>query len=493
MDRSDNMPSVVGPSHDTPAEMPRYLMLAEALRAAMQDGRLPAGARLASVREAAKQRQVSLNTVLAAYRHLESRGLIEARPQSGYYVRSQLAAPPLPTTTVPESEAQPADLVVLNQIAAVLAANQRQDHIDLSLACPKGGDFYPGAKLGKLVHELTRRKPELLTDYCLPPGPLLLRQEICRHAHSLGMELDPAQICLTNGCMEALQLALRAVTRPGDTVGLESPTYFNLLPLLDRLGLKTVEIPTHPETGLAVDAVELLLQEKRLQAIVAMPNVHNPLGCCMPLAAKQRLARLVNDYRVPLIEDALYAELQFDMPLAPAVKAFDRDGWVLVCASYTKTLAPGFRIGWIEAGRFSRDVADLKFCSSVAQPALLAEATGLFLQMGGYEQHLRRLRRLYAAQLDRLRGLLAAHFPVGTRATAPQGGFLLWVELPEGCDSALLFRQALQHKISIMPGTLYSPSGRYNRHIRLSGCYPFSERHIKALLQLGELTNKQLG
>ena len=471
---------------------PLYQALAHELRQAMNDGRLPPGERLPSVREASRQRGLSVNTVLAAYRQLETHGLIEARPQSGYYVRSRLATPPAPRFHPEPGAAQAAESRVLSRITQVIAAQSSADNIDLSLACPKGGDFYPGERLSRLVADLARRRPGLLTDYSLPPGPLLLRREICRHAQELAMTLAPDDILLTNGCMEALQLALRAVTRPGDTIALESPTYFNLIPLAERLGLKTIELPTHPDTGLSLDALELLLSERRVQAIVAMPNVHNPLGTSMPIASKRRLAGLLADYRVPLIEDALYAELQYATPLQPTVKAFDRDGWVIICASYTKTLAPGFRLGWMEGGRFRRDLAELKFCSSVAQPALLGEALGVFLENGGYAQHLRRLRRTYAGQIERLRGLIDTAFPAGTRATQPTGGFLVWVELPHGCDTNRLFDAALARRISITPGTLFSPSGRYSGHLRLSGCYPFTERHIHALMTLGELAAAQL-
>ena len=476
--------------HDTP--LPLYQTLALELRHAMNDGRLPAGERLPSVREAAKSRGLSINTVLAAYRQLETHGLIEARPQSGYFVRSRLPTPPAPRFAPASTTAQPAETVVLDQITRVLGAQSSSDTTDLSLACPKGGDFYPGERLSRLVADLARHRPQLLTDYSLPPGSLLLRREICRHAQDLAMTLAPDDIILTNGCMEALQLALRAVTRPGDTIALESPTYFNLIPLAERLGLRTIEVPTHPDTGMSLDALELLLSEKRLQAIVAMPNVHNPLGTSMPIDSKRRLAELANTYKVPVIEDALYAELQYTTPLQPAAKAFDRDGWVIVCASYTKTLAPGFRIGWMEGGRFRRELSELKFCSSVSQPALLCEALGVFLENGGYAQHLRRLRRTYAGQIDRLRALIDSAFPDGTRATQPTGGFLLWVQLPAGCDANRLFDAALARRISITPGNLFSPSGRYTQHIRLSGCYPFSDRYVHALMSLGELAAQQL-
>ena len=469
-----------------------YQTLAEELRGAISDGRLPPGSRLPSVRESARSRALSINTVLAAYRQLEARGQIEARPQSGYFVRSRLPSPPPPPLSLRSAQARSATSAVLERITAVVTAQADAQTIDLSLACPKSSDFYPGRALGRLLAEHARRRPELFTDYSLPPGPLLLRREICRHEHDLGMTLLPDNVILTNGCMEALQLALRGVTRPGDTIALESPTYFNLISLAAHLGLRTIEVPTHPEQGMSLDALELLLSEKRVQAIVAMPSVHNPLGTCLPAAGKRRLAELANGYRVPLIEDALYAELQYAAPLQPTVKSFDRDGWVILCTSYTKTLAPGFRVGWMEAGRFTRRIAEIKFSASIAQPAFLGEVLGAYLESGGYAQHLRRLRRVYAAQVDRLRGTLDDVFPSGTRATEPTGGFLVWVELPPGCDANTLCDQALERGITITPGSLFSPSGRHRRHVRLSACHHFSDRYVHALLTLGELAQRQV-
>jgi DNA-binding transcriptional MocR family regulator len=467
-----------------------YRALADELAAAIARGSLAAGARLPSVRSAARERGLALNTVTAAYRQLEDRGLIEARPQSGYYVKSTLPALREPLRAAPEG-VDLASVEMRDLVSVVLRCQQREEYVDLALACPHGEVFYPGARLARLTASLLRRQPGIVSRYALPPGAARLRGQIARRAMALGMRLAPDDILITHGAMEALQLALRAVTRPGDTVGVESPTYFNLYPLLASLGLRALEIPTHPQHGLSLDALEMLLQEGRLAALVAMPTVHNPLGCTMPLAGKQRLAGLVARYRVPLIEDALYAELQFDAALSPAVKAFDREGWVMVCASYTKTLAPDYRIGWLEAGRFGDAVRQLKFGSSIAESALLTEAIGLLLENGGYDHHLRGLRRRYANQLDSVRGLIARRFPPGTRATQPVGGFLLWLELPEGIDTLQLFHAALAEGIVIMPGVLYSGGARFRHCLRISCCHELDERFMGALSRLGELACAQ--
>ena len=469
-----------------------YQTLAEDLRNAIDDGRLAASTRLPSVRECATSRRLSINTVLAAYRQLEAHGWIEARPQAGYFVRARLAAPAvLPTPQTPPA-ARHAESAVLDRIARMVAAQSDPKVIDLSLACPKSSDFYPAKPLARLVAEHARHKPGLLTEYPFPPGPLRLREAIARQATDLGMQLLADDILLTNGCMEALQLALRAVTRPGDTIAVESPTYFNLISLAEHLGLRTIEVPTHPNRGLSLEALELLLAEGRVQAVVAMPSIHNPLGTSMSVEAKRTLAGLAAQYRVPVIEDALYAELQYATPLPPTVKAFDTDGWVILCTSYSKTLAPGLRIGWMQAGRFKERVAALKFSASISQPAFLAEVIGAFLESGGYAAHLRRLRRINATYVERLRGLIESGFPAGTRATEPGGGFIVWVELPAACDANRLCDDALARGITITPGTLFSPSGRHRHHVRLSACHHFTDRYVHALMTLGELAQRQL-
>ncbi|PRF63001.1 GntR family transcriptional regulator, partial [Burkholderia multivorans] len=335
-----------------------YRALADELSVAITSGRLPAGSGLPSLRECAAKRKLSLNTVTAAYRLLEDRGLIAARPQSGFYVCSKLPEPQYSLRRIPKD---PMGGAQEDLMSLVLESQHRPEHIDLAFAGPRGKKFYPGERLARITNSVLHRQTELISAYALPPGSDLLREQIARRGMRLGMTLSADDIVLTHGAMEALHLALRAVTSAGDHVGIEAPSYFNLYPLLSSLGLKAIEIPTHPQRGLDVDAVETLLREKRIAALVAMPTVHNPLGCTMPVDAKQRLAKLVNQHGVPLIEDAVYAELQYVEPLEPAVKAFDRKGWVLVCAGFSKTLAPDYRLGWVDGGRFGGAVRRLKF------------------------------------------------------------------------------------------------------------------------------------
>ncbi|MDN0077535.1 PLP-dependent aminotransferase family protein [Crenobacter sp. SG2303] len=473
------------------AQEPIYQQLVNEWIELIQKGVVRPGEKLPSVRKACDMHKVSPSTILAAYRALEDRGFIEARPQSGFYVKAA-ATLPLPRMRK-QSIGQPSGEALLDHLEAVLAAQAQEGYIDLSLASPRGSDFYPTTRLKHILNRLTRAQPELATDYPFPPGSARLRRQIAQRVVGWGVVLAPEDLLITNGCTEALQLALRAVCKPGDTVAVESPTYFALIPLFRSLGLTAIEIPTHPNDGMSVDALEVLLAEKRLNAILVQPTVSNPLGSSMPLAAKKRLAELVNHYQVPLIEDTPHAELYYGAITPDAVKAYDQDGWVILCSSFSKALAPGFRIGWMAPGRFLRDTTRLKFASSIAQPRLLEETLAEYLESGGFDHHLRLLRRHFMAQMERLRGFVAERFPAGTRASSPSGGCLLWVELPPQVDTLALFRAALAERITVVPGLLYSPRGRYRNCLRLSCCYPWSDAYERALGRVAELAAELCG
>lgn len=462
-----------------------YLQLADKIAAAIQQGIIAPGSKLLSVRDCARQRKLSINTVTAAYRLLEDKGLIEARPKSGYFVRIQL---PEPTQPLKPSRADERQADTLNAfIEAILSHQDQPDYVDFGLACPRGKAFYPSERLSRLTAGILRKQSDLVAKYALPPGSLALRQQIAQRLIQLGVSVSADDLILTHGVLDALNLAIRAVTKPGATVIVETPTYFNLYPLLETLGVNWLEITTHPLTGMDLDELEATLQQTPIAAIITIPTVHNPLGFTMSRENKARLAKMANQYQVPVIEDAQHADLQFVNPPEPLLKAYDEGGWVMTSASYTKTLAPDFRIGWIAPGRFHESIRKLKFLTSVAESSLLSEAIAQFLENGGYERHLRNLRRLYSMQINHIRSLIAQYFPAGTRASQPTGGFILWLELPDNINSLELARRALAEHIVCIPGLLYSTSQRYQNCLRLTCCFEMSEKYIQGLKRLGEI------
>lgn len=456
------------------------------IAAAITHGQLPPGSRLPSIREYASMQGVSLNSVKTAYRLLEDRGLISARPKSGYFVCDNL--PELSEKHGGNTINTVVQLTGMNNLLSlILEYQQRGDCIDLALACPTGDIFYPLTRLRKMTARMVRSPLAFLPVYTMSPGSIKLRTQIARRGLRLGMVQSADDIIITHGTMEALHLAVRASTQPGDTVAVETPTFFNLYPMLEQLGRKIISLPTHPRRGLCLDTLATLASQKNIKAVITIPSGHNPLGFSMPLESRKELAAMASSWQFAVIEDAMYAELQFSEHPLPNIKAFDEDGWVMVCASYTKTIAPDFRIGWIDAGRYRNQVRQMKFNTSVSESSLLSETLGNFLETGSYDLHLRHLRKIYIRQIDAVRACIAANFPEGTRVSRPQGGFILWIELPQSIDALSLFYRALSENIICMPGLLCSGNPAFGHCLRLAVCFEITEKHRAAIKRLGEL------
>jgi DNA-binding transcriptional MocR family regulator len=382
-----------------------------------------------------------------------------------------------------------ARLVGISALVQQVLDARRPEVVSFGAACPSA-DYMPTGKLQRAVSSIARRKPLSLTQYVLPPGNEELRRQIARKALDYGCNLAAKDVIITHGCMEALNLCVRAVAKPGDTIALESPTYFGLLQILESLQIKALEIPTHPREGISLEALEFALERSSIAALITMPNAQNPLGFTMSDENKKRLVRMMDKRGVPLIEDDVYGDLYYGDRRPLPAKAFDRSGNVMLCSSFTKTVAPGFRLGWVSPGRWHAQVQMAKFINTVGTPELLQLAVADFLAGGGYDRQLRNLRRVFRDQLSHISTAIVEHFPSGTRITRPAGGFILWVELPGDCDSEELFRQALRNKISFGPGTLFSASGRYRHCIRLGCAEPWSPRVQQAIAKLGELIKK---
>jgi DNA-binding transcriptional MocR family regulator len=415
--------------------------------------------------------------------------LIEARPQSGYYVRALNRAMEEPATSRPPRA--PRLVGVHEMVSRVLEACRQRDVVPLGGAIP-GMELVPVAKLQRILSAISRGQPQLMASYGMPPGRDELRRQVALRARDWGVSVTADEIVVTHGCMEALNLCLRAVTQPGDIVALESPTYYGVLQIIESLGLKALEIPTHSRDGISLDALALAIEREKVKACLIMPNVSNPLGSSMPDAAKKRLVQLLAEHDIPLIEDGVYNALHFGAKPPHAAKAYDRKGMVMLCSSFTKSLAPAFRVGWAAPGRYYEQVKMLKFMNTGGMSDLLQLTVAEFLENGGYDRHLRALRKSYARQTDLVQGAVAKHFPAGTRATRPSGGFVLWVELPAGCDAVELFEHAMREQIGFAPGPMFSATDRYHNCLRLSCAAQWGPRVENALARLGELARRQL-
>ncbi|WP_374109873.1 PLP-dependent aminotransferase family protein [Pelomonas sp. CA6] len=465
--------------------MPRYQQLADDLADAIRSGLLRSGERLPSVRETCALRAVSPSTVFQAYGLLETEGLIEARPRSGYYVR----APRRPARSTPEAakardEATP--VAITDLVFALLGAAGDEHVVPLGSAFP-AAHLFPFAELARSGARAMRRlKPAQVTGALTAGDPGLRAQLLHRYA-AHGVPLADDELLMTNGAMEALNLCLQAVTRPGDVVVVESPTFYTALQALERLQLKAVEVATDPQGGVELAALEALLQRQKVAACWLMPSFQNPLGALMTPQRKQALVALLARHQVPLIEDDVYGELYAPGRRPPPAKAFDREGLVLHCSSFSKCLAPGYRVGWAAAGRFAPAVQRLKMMGSLASSLPPQLALADYLAQGAYERHLRRLRSALTEQRLHALRLVERHFPAGTRVTRPAGGYFLWLELPPQVDALALHHQAMAQGISTAPGPLFSADGRFGHHLRLNVGHPGDPRFDPALRRVGEL------
>jgi DNA-binding transcriptional MocR family regulator len=466
-----------------------YRRIADHYLGAIRAGSLGTGARFPSVRRLMSTHEVSLSTALQACRYLEDQGWLEARPRSGYFVRQPRRAGLLPANEVQASAPpDPADYVGIHARVSEIIALGQQQPVSVNLALAIGApELYPGDALQRTMQRLLRQQPAILTTQSRRHGHPLLRGALARRALSRGIVAAPEEVVVTHGCIESINLALRAVTRPGDTVVVESPTFYGLLQVLESLGLRALEVPASPYTGLSLDALAFALeQDASIKAVVSMPTGHNPLGCVMPDAHKQRLVQLCEARGIALIEDDIYGDMGGDTPYR-AAKAFDRGGHVIYCHSLNKLLAPGFRLGWMIAGRWQARIEMLKYANTRYNEELPQMVAGEFIDGPGYDRHLQKLRQSLRTQREQMAECVARYFPAGTRLSVPEAGMLLWVELPEGVSSYALFKAALAEGIKLSPGGMFSNSPRFDNFLRLSCGRPHSAAVEAALKRVGAL------
>ena len=467
----------------------RYEMLAQYVRDCIDQGTWQPGERLPSVRQMAELRGVSVTTVLEGYRRLEDWGLIVARPQSGYYVQS----PPTAACETPEAGAPAKRTSVVGRSALIQSLlDEAQEGTRMPFgAAMVDSSFLPQPLLARTMGRILRERPAEAQRYAFAPGLAALRHQIARRLGIAGYPASGDEVIVTTGCTEAISVCLDAVVKPGDTVAIESPAYYSVLEWLEIHGVHALPVLTHPETGMDMDALEEVLRQGNVHAVFVVPSFSNPLGACMPPEAKRRLAHLALRYETPVIEDDIYGELAFARERPPLAKSFDEHGWVMACGSFSKVLSAGFRIGWVAPGRFYGEVLRRKRVTSLgcSTPEQLTLAE--YLEHGGYDRHLRRLRRTLHDNAQRFIKHVADAFPEGTRIARPQGGFLLWVELPRELNATELKRAALRHGISIGPGELFALDDRYNHCLRLNTGVPWSENTAAALHTLGALAKEQ--
>jgi DNA-binding transcriptional MocR family regulator len=465
-------------------KLPRYEQFARLLEGQIRSGTFPLGSRLPSIREAIVQHGVSFSTVLQAYRRLEDRGVIEARPQSGYYVKLR------PATAVAEPDFTPLQgdptSVTIDEVSVrLIHATLDLDFAQFGASLPDP-ELLPTARLNRILAQVAREGRFSRAQGEAIGGEQDLRVQVAQRAFGYDCNLNPGELVVTAGCTEAMCLCLLAVCRPGDLVAIESPAYFGIIMALETLHLRALEIPAHPRTGMSLEALKFAVDNHPVKAVVAIPNFCNPTGSLMGDDDKRELVELLARKGIPLIENDINGELYFSARRPRPAKAFDREGNVLLCSSYSKDLSTAFRIGWVAPGRYFKEVQFRKFALSVRYGVLPQIVIARFLESGGYDAHLRKIRGAYARKAALMAQAVATHFPEGTRVIEPAGGFVMWVQLPGKLDSLDLYREAQRAFISVAPGYIFSPTHQFNDFIRLNtACW--SDRAEQDVIRLGKV------
>lgn len=463
-----------------------YTEIAERIAAQIRKGILKTGDKLPSVRMLCREHQVSMNTAKRVFLELESQSLVESKPQSGYFVSRLMSVKlPLPEVSRPSLIAnndEPDEL-----ISRVYENMGKKGITFFSIGIPSG-DLLPQAKLKKEIINATRELKDGGTEYEELQGNLKLRRMIAIRSLQWGGNFNETDLVTTNGGMNALSFCLMALGKPGDTIAIESPCYPGILQLANGLGLKVLELPTHPTTGIEIEALKKVIPQINLCLLI--PNFNSPLGSCMPDENKKEIVKLLSENGIPLIEDDVYGDLYFGTSRPKCCKSFDKDGNVLYCSSISKTLAPGYRVGWIAPGRYKDKILKLKLLHSTSSISIVNEAVANFLKSGRYEKHLQQMRKALQNNYQKYVQTIAESFPEGTKTSRPQGGLSLWVEFDKKIRTTGLYDLAIKQNISIAPGRMFTLQDQFQNCMRLCIGLPWSEEIRLQLRQVGSLAKR---
>jgi len=463
----------------------KYDQVSRYINELIEKGDLKPGDKAPSLRKLSKQLGVSIATITQSYVNLEDKGVLTAKPQSGFYVNTLLNQ----INDIDKSATTPgqARRVRFGELFEEVFRNANNPRITPFGVSNPSMDFMPVKSLTRATRSIISRYPQRSMDYLFPPGDRKLREQIAQLYAQTHTRVSANDIIITSGATEALSISLRTVAKRGDIIAVESPTYFAVLRMIEQMGMLAVEIETDPVTGLNLEALEEAFDTMDIKAVMASPNTSNPLGCQMPEDKKRELVNLMAERDIPLIEDDVYGSVYFGDKAPRPAKSYDLNNLVLSCSSFSKTLAPGHRIGWVVAGRYRKKFLQYKHAWSSATSSINQLALAEFLSSGQYERHLVRLRVAMREQVEKGRYLIATNFPPGTKVSHPHGGNVLWVEMPDGCDCIDIFNKALEHNISITPGILFSATRRFRNYLRINCGFPWNDANVNALKTLGKI------
>lgn len=464
----------------------RYTLVGRHILELIESGALKPGDRIPSLRHMSSKMRVSISTVSQAYVELESQGVVESRPKSGFFVRSSFRRLPPPPAFQPSTPIEPREVNRSELIGTVRELLGRKDILPFAVACPDA-TLLPGRDLGRIMASVLREDPDRVMGYEMVCGNPELRKQIAIRCIDAGATVMPDDIIITTGGMEAISIAVRCLTRPGDIVVIQSPAFYCFLQMLDTLGLRVIEIASQPDGGISPGDLADAVSQYDVKACILNPNFNNPDGSIIPDEIKEEIVNLLAKKSIPLIEDDVSGDIHFGPGRPQVCKKYDRKGLVMLCSSFSKTIAPGYRIGWLIPGKFHERAQTTKVDTSVCTASPTQVAIAEFLRTGKYERHLKRLRTAMEKQMQAMQLAVSRYFPPETKVTRPTGGVVLWLELPKHVDSRDYFFRARAQGIGIVPGLICSTFDKYKNFIRLTCSGVWTKELEKGIEKLGQL------
>ena len=462
-----------------------YQQIVDFIDHQQSQGLLRAGDKLPSLRKLSKQLEISVPTVKQAYVELERQGRVCARPQSGYYLQARQVKTlePRPNQW---AGSQPVEVQCRSLIEQVYDAVHLPNTVALGISNPVNA-HPPDKALARLMRSVISKYAEKAVSYGPANGDPKLRMQLAYRYQEQGIAVNYQDMVITNGAQEALSIALQCVAEKGDVIAIESPCFFGLIELIESLGMKAVEVYTCTEDGICLDDLAKTIGQYPVKACLFSTAINNPLGSLMPDNRRQAMVSLLESHNIPLIEDDAYGDLYFHGKRPKPAQLYSEKGLVLTCSSFSKTAAPGYRVGWLIPGKFEEQAKRIKRAQSCSTPMLQQWTLTEYLLSGEYDRHIAVLRKKLICNVERMRALIAKHFPEEVCISKPLGGSVLWVRCRSHVNTSDFFQAAIAKGVSYAPGGIFSPSGKYQHYMRISFGVQWDDEVEQAIKTLGEL------
>jgi len=450
----------------------------------IREGIYKPGHKLPSVRELKKQYQISITTVQNGYEHLMILGLVESIPKSGYYVSSR-------PERLPDQQKAPRSLIVRDSIFEnnlVLTTSLRAGRkiSEFNVAAP-GDLLIPQKLLLRTMQQVIREYGMSLLRYYPSNGSEDLKNNIIKRAAGYHTSINPEELIITDGALQALYIALASTCNSGDVIAVESPCVFSILEVVRTLNLKVIEIPVDLESGFDIDFLRKACLKNKIKAVLVTPNFHNPTGVLLSDEQKKALLSVVQQHGIALIENDIYGDLNFNGQRPSTIKSFDDSGLVMTYSSYSKTLAPGIRLGWLSTGKFMERAEQVKFSLGSTVSPIYQETVNRLLAGSSYERHIRAFKMQLAKNAYFTINLLADNFPEGTSIFTPSGGYNIWVKMPNHIDMDHFYDQCEKIGIRFTPGYTFSFSNNFTQYFRVVFAAKYSPKDIEAIKLAGQV------